>query len=431
MDIDKVNELCDRKSLINDICDKMRYIENNKYKIDIQKGIYIYGPPGSGKTHLVKYILKILNYDMVYYSASDIRNKSVIDSITKYNMSNVNVLSMFQKKKKNIAIVMDEIDGMNNGDKGGITGLIKLVRPKKTKKQKQEEYTFNPIICIGHHHFDKKIKDLMKVCNVFEVKPPSDNQIKNIIDYFMPNLNNQDIYINYIQNDISKLTFIHKMYLSMKGNIIYDNVKKLLNQKSYNEDIKNTTRYIINNNTSIEEHNNLINETDRTIVALLWHENIIDMFGKFNHTDVVDFYIKVLENMCFADFIDRITFQKQIWQFNEMSSLIKTMKNNYIYSEFNKNNYKYSHNSDIRFTKVLTKYSTEFNNYQFLCGLTQKLMMDKKDVFSFFNEIKNSNNCDNKINDIIEDLDIVMLDINRMYRILDKFFNVDYSKIDD
>jgi DNA polymerase III delta prime subunit len=430
MNIDKVNELCDRKTLINDICDKIRYIENNKYKIDVQKGIYIYGPPGSGKTHLVKNILKILNYDMVYYSASDIRNKSVIDSITKYNMSNVNVLSMFQKKKKNIAIVMDEIDGMNNGDKGGITGLIKLVRPKKTKKQKQEEYTFNPIICIGHHHFDKKIKDLMKVCNVFEVKPPTDIQIKNIIDYFMPNITNKDIYINYIQNDISKLTFIHKMYLNMKGNIIYDNVKMLLNQKSYNEDIKNTTRYIINNNTSIEEHNNLINETDRTIVALLWHENIIDMFGKFKHIDVVDFYIKVLENMCFADFIDRITFQKQIWQFNEMSSLIKTMKNNYIYREFNKNNYKYSHNSDIRFTKVLTKYSTEFNNYQFLCSLTQKLMMDKKDVFCFFNEIKNSNS-DNKIDEIIEDLDIVMLDINRMYRILDKFFGIELSKVDD
>ena len=29
---------------------------------------------------------------------------------------------------------MDEIDGMNNGDKGGITGLIKLVRPKKRKE---------------------------------------------------------------------------------------------------------------------------------------------------------------------------------------------------------------------------------------------------------------------------------------------------------
>ena len=34
----------------------------------------------------------------------------------------------------------------------------------------------------------------------------------------------------------------------------------------------------------------------------------------------------VLDNMCFADYIDRITFQKQIWIFNEMSSLIKTFK---------------------------------------------------------------------------------------------------------
>ena len=53
------------------------------------------------------------------------------------------------------------------------------------------------------------------------------------------------------------------------------------------------------------------NETDRTIVALLVHENIIDMFSKFEHKEVIDFYLNVLDNMCFADFIDRITFQKQ------------------------------------------------------------------------------------------------------------------------
>jgi FlaA1/EpsC-like NDP-sugar epimerase len=35
-------------------------------------------------------------------------------------MSEHSVLSMFQKKPKRIAIVMDEIDGMNSGDKGGI-----------------------------------------------------------------------------------------------------------------------------------------------------------------------------------------------------------------------------------------------------------------------------------------------------------------------
>ena len=50
------------------------------------------------------------------------------------------------------------------------------------------------------------------------------------------------------------------------------------------------------------------------------------------------FYLKQLDNICFADYIDRITFQKQIWQFNEMSSLIKTFKNNKLYHETIKNN---------------------------------------------------------------------------------------------
>ena len=31
---------------------------------------------------------------------------------------------------------MDEIDGMNNGDKGGLNTLIKLIRQKKQKNKK-------------------------------------------------------------------------------------------------------------------------------------------------------------------------------------------------------------------------------------------------------------------------------------------------------
>ena len=33
---------------------------------------------------------------------------------------------------------MDEIDGMNSGDKGGINSLIKLIRPKKQKNKKKK-----------------------------------------------------------------------------------------------------------------------------------------------------------------------------------------------------------------------------------------------------------------------------------------------------
>jgi predicted GTPase len=83
--------------------------------------------------------LKELDYDIVKYDAGDIRNKSIIDAITNHTMADMNVVSLFHKKAKPIAIVMDEIDGMNNGDKGGINSLIRIIRPKKTKKQKTEE----------------------------------------------------------------------------------------------------------------------------------------------------------------------------------------------------------------------------------------------------------------------------------------------------
>ena len=62
-----------------------------------------------------------------------------MDNITKHTMSDKNILSLFYKNVKPIAILMDEIDGMNNGDKGGINSLIKLIRPKKTKKQKMKK----------------------------------------------------------------------------------------------------------------------------------------------------------------------------------------------------------------------------------------------------------------------------------------------------
>ena len=122
-----------------------------KYKnLQYKKGIYIYGSPGSGKSHFTVQLLKDIGYDVIKYDAGDVRNKALIDNITSNNISNKNVLDMMSRKTKKIAIVMDEIDGMNNGDKGGINALIKLIRQKKTQKQKLENMTLNPIICIGN-----------------------------------------------------------------------------------------------------------------------------------------------------------------------------------------------------------------------------------------------------------------------------------------
>jgi Cdc6-like AAA superfamily ATPase len=112
-----------------------------KYKnLQYKKGIYIYGSPGSGKSHFTVQLLKDIGYDVIKYDAGDVRNKALIDNITSNNISNKNVLDMMSGKTKKIAIVMDEIDGMNNGDKGGINALIKLIRQKKNAKAKIRKY---------------------------------------------------------------------------------------------------------------------------------------------------------------------------------------------------------------------------------------------------------------------------------------------------
>ena len=143
-----------------------------------------------------------------------------------------------------------------------------------------------------------------------------------------------------------------------------------------------------------------------------------------------EFYETILKNICFADYIDRITFQKQIWIFNEMSSLIKTFYNNELYNDYKKREIASAvsggcgedGNSSIRFTKVLTKYSTEYNNILFIQHMCNEMLMDKKDLIEFFNQIK-CNNDEDAITTCCEQHDVTRLDVDRMFRYIDKCFS--------
>jgi DNA polymerase III delta prime subunit len=427
-EITTINSILNRESIANEIKRNLLSFEENCKNINYKKGFYVYGSPGCGKTHFVIELLKELNYDIVKYDAGDVRNKSLIDTITSNNMSNQNVLQMMSRTRKKIAIVMDEIDGMNNGDKGGITSLIKLIRQKKTKKQKAENMTLNPIICIGNYFVDKKIKELMKVCNIYELKTSTTEQISTILENHTPLLCSTlkpDI-LKYIQGDMRKLFFVEELYRLKPEALTKETIHHILQTKSFNEDSKKITQTLLSEYIPIDKHNVSMNETDRTIVALLWHENIVDYLDKVDTHISFPFYLKILENMCFADYIDRITFQNQIWQFNEMSSLIKTFHNNKMFHDQFHDTIKPT--QEIRFTKVLTKYSTEYNNSLFIFSLTQLLDMDKNDLVAFFQELRlfygaNFYNESDKINEaekLFETYGMNKLDIKRMYRYLDK-----------
>jgi hypothetical protein len=422
------NKILDRETISTSIKNILIDFEENKKNITIKRGIYICGAPGSGKTQFVINLLNELNYDIIKYDAGDVRNKGVIDKITKNNMSDKSVFNTFKTQKKYIAIIMDEIDGMNNGDKGGINSLIKIIRPKKTTKQKLEDLSPSPIICISSFHIDKKIKELMKVCHVFELKSPNNIQMKELINFSIPTIDNSVInhMIYYLQYDLRRLNNIITLYKKKKEILSNDLFENVLKRKSYNEDTKETTQKLFNNDCSIHDHTTIMNDTDRTIIGLLWHENVIDILNKTPLNKSLILYDKMLNKVCFADYIDRITFQKQIWQFNEMSSLIKTFSTNSILHKNIDKSIIQEKLSEIRFTKVLTKYSTEYNNSTFIQDLCQKLSLDKKDMFSFFIKLKDLYT-EEELCDIIETYDITKLDINRIYRYIEKYTNDKYT----
>ena len=95
MDTINVNKILNRCAIKEKITEILDYFEKNKQNLLTKRGIYIYGNPGSGKSHFIKEILKELDYDMIVYDAGDIRNKSIIDTITKHNMSDKNIVSLF------------------------------------------------------------------------------------------------------------------------------------------------------------------------------------------------------------------------------------------------------------------------------------------------------------------------------------------------
>ncbi len=427
--------LLNRHEITQNITDLLINFENECGNVNYKKGIYLYGSPGSGKTFFVEQLLKRLNYDVIKYDAGDVRNKALVDTITSNNVSNRNVLDMMKGVQKKIVILMDEIDGMNNGDKGGINALIKLIRQKKTKKQRLESYTLNPIICIGTYFMDKKIKELMKVCNVFEMQTPTVPQMSSLLNSILPTeiVEDREMILQYVQGDLRKMAFIERVLTQNRETISRDMLRDIFQLKSCTEDSKKITHSLLQKYIPFKEHTTRLNDNDRTIVALLYHENIIDVLDNEKKTSHIPFYTQILENMCFADYFDRITFQNQIWIFNEMSSLIKTFYNNLL---FHQHIPQPKPLDEIRFTKVLTKYSTEYNNSLFLNHLCQELDMDRKDLYAFFHELRIAQNVDvndflqlfengQSLENLFDGYDVNKLDLKRIYRFLDKVVKKD------
>lgn len=147
------------------------------------------GPPGIGKTSAARIVCAQLGYEVIEQNASDVRNKGAIENAIR-DLSMNKSLDYFsvagirkaETNENNLAsaiggiatqksvIIMDEVDGVGAGDRGGIAALIKVIKTSKT-----------PIICICNDRQSQKLASLVNHCYDLKFARPQGEQIAKLV----------------------------------------------------------------------------------------------------------------------------------------------------------------------------------------------------------------------------------------------------------
>jgi replication factor C subunit 1 len=141
------------------------------------KAALLSGPPGIGKTTTATVVAREDGRDVLEFNASDVRSKKALhEQVGDITGSSTLQFSTAKSYKTKRCIIMDEVDGMGAGDRGGVSELIQMI--KKTKV---------PIICIW---YAKKHRLYIHTQTHQQIRYPDSNdrqsqKLKSLIPYCM------------------------------------------------------------------------------------------------------------------------------------------------------------------------------------------------------------------------------------------------------
>jgi len=138
------------------------------------RSVMIHGPPGIGKTTAAHLVAKLEGYDVMETNASDTRSKKLVENGLVGVLDTTSLQGYFsgagkkvESEKKNMVLIMDEVDGMSAGDRGGVGAMAAVA--KKTQI---------PLILICNERRLPKMKPFDHVTYEIPFRRPTADQIR-------------------------------------------------------------------------------------------------------------------------------------------------------------------------------------------------------------------------------------------------------------
>lgn len=249
------NDIIGNQSLVKQLHDWLKDWDNlflhvgNKEKGKKQndsgpkKAVLLSGTPGIGKTTSAKLVSLMLGFQPIEVNASDNRGKadakiekgiggSTANSIKELVSNEALITSMDRSKRPKPVLIMDEVDGMSAGDRGGVADLIASIKISKV-----------PIICICNDRYSQKLKSLMNYCLPLNFRKPTKQQMAKRL---MQVANAEGLQVNEVAleelaervNGDMRMALNQLQYMSLSKSVIkYDDVRKRLLSSAKDEDI--------------------------------------------------------------------------------------------------------------------------------------------------------------------------------------------------
>lgn len=331
----KISDIIGQKEAVSSICNWLD--EYGKKNESIKRCLLLVGDSGVGKSSAAEVILKEYGYDIVEFNASGVRTKAYLEEVF-YDLMHVRRVN----QKKPIAIIMDEIDSMSGGDKGGLGQLLHYINPNRGKGNIKKEnmvkpISIPPIICICNNAGEKKLLDFNKDGLIINFEEPKNEDLlcllKIICKKEQIKLTNaaRDLIIDYAQKDFRRM--VH--YLQSLDSLIADhntvldveNIEQcnlIISEKTVDLGLDETVVYALTNYIEPAEALRVYSNHKSQFICSIYENfpHFILSRRDLSGLDKIKLMNNVMGDITTADMIDKTMHKNQLWYLHKIHGIL-------------------------------------------------------------------------------------------------------------